>query len=122
MKAAMVTDAITIVGMIAISALMLVKVPGMVDDMKTTLSQESVRSQAIEIANMITLVTASPYDIKIIHKLPSGASFTITVNDGNVTVQSGAFKAIAKTSSGLTFGPDTVRTLSITKNEIREVE
>ena len=122
-KAAIVTDAITIVGMIAIGALMFAQVPGMIDDIKETLSQESVRAQAIEIANLITLVHAATenVEIKITHKLPSEGSYSVTVANGFVTVEAGNHKAVAKTLSTLAFRPDSVKELEITKNEIKKV-
>jgi len=121
-KATIVTDAITIVGMIAIGALMFAQVPGMIDDMKNTLSQESVRAQSVEIANLVTLVSASPDNIEIIHELPSGISYTVSIDDGNVAVEAGSYRAVAKTFSTLEFGRSVVKSLSITKNKITRVE
>ena len=120
-KAVAVTDAIIVVGMVAISALMFAQVPGMIDDIKVTLSKQSVRAQAVEIADKISLVSASPNDIEIIHNLPLGVSYTITVKDGYVTVETASDKAADRTISTLTFGPDTVKSLSITKDEIKKV-
>jgi len=122
MKGAIVTEAITIVGLIAIGALMFTQVPDMIDDIKDTLSKESVRAQAVEIANLLTLVNVATddIDITITHNLPSEASYIVTVKDGYVIVESGEHKSLpTKTLSKLSFGPLAVKSLSITKNEIR---
>lgn len=121
MKAAIVTDAITVVGMIAIGALMFAQVPGMADDIRDTLSKESVRAQAVEIANKLTLAGASPDDITVIHEMPSEVSYTVTVKDGYVTVENANDEAMAKTLSQLTFGPEVVNSISITKTGIGKV-
>lgn len=122
-KGAVVTDAIAVVGLIAIGGLMFAQVPGMMEDIKETISQESVRSQAVEIADLITLVNAASEDveIKIIHKLPPEGSYSVTVANGYVTVEAGGHKAVAKTLSKLAFGSDIVRELEITKDEIKKV-
>lgn len=123
MKASVVTDAITVVGMIAIGALMFAQVPGMVNDIKDTLSKEAVQSQAVEIANLITLtnIVTEDVSIKIIHTLPPEGSYSLTVKNGYVTVESGGVKPVVKTLSTLTFGPEIVKSLEITKNEIKKV-
>ena len=121
MKAAIVTDALTIVGMIAIGALMFSQIPDMIDEMKDTLSKESARAQAVEIANFATLVGFSPSDIQMIHELPDG-SYTVTVKDGYVTVElSGQPPKQAKTLYTQPFGPNVVKSISITKSEITRV-
>lgn len=123
-KGAIVTDAIAIVGLIAIGGLMFAQVPGLIDEIKDTLSKESVIAQSFEIANLITLVNIAPKDmsIEITHKLPSEVPYTVTVKDSYVTVEASNHKAITKTLSTHTFGPDAVKSLSITKKEIKKVE
>lgn len=118
-KASAITDSVTIVGIIAISALMFAKVPGMVDDIKEILSKESVRAKSVEIANLLTLTSSSPNDIEIIYKLPSKIPYVVTVRDGNVTVEAGGDRAVAKTLSKIKFGPEFSHSLSITKTGIR---
>ena len=122
MKAAIVTDAITIVGMIAIGALMFAQIPDMLDETKDILSKESARAQAVEIANFASLVSSSPADIQIIQELPPDASYTVTIKDGYVTVElPGQPPATAKTLYTQSFGPDIVKSLSITKSGITRV-
>ena len=120
MKKGLATDAIATVGILAISFLMFGQIPETVEDTKEMLSLESARAQSVEIANLLSLVHASPYDIEITHKLPSEVSYKLTVGDGYVTVEVQGLPPIKhKTLSTLTFGPEFVRTVSITKTEIR---
>jgi len=119
MKASIVTDAITIVGLVVIGGLMLAQIPDMIDEVKDTLSKESARAQAVEIANSASLISSSPADIQMIHKLPSDASYTVTIKDGYVTVElPGQQPAGAKTLYTKPFGPDVVKSISITKSGI----
>ena len=118
----MVTDALAFVGVVAIGVLMFARVPGVINDAKEALSIESVRAQAVEISSLISFVSSSPDYIEITHKLPSTTDdFKLTVEDGYVTVEEANRKGVGKTFSTVTFGPDTVKELSITKNEIRKV-
>lgn len=120
-KGSVVTDSIAIVGMIAIAALMITRAPGMITDMRDALSQESVNASAVVIANRLTSASSSTDNKEFIHKLPTEVPYTLTVKDGYVTVEIAGKKAVSKTLSTLTFGPDTVSTVSITKNGIKKV-
>ncbi len=105
MKSSVVTDSIALVGMIAISGLMFGQVPGMVDEIKSILSSENLRMQSVEVANLITLASASSIDTEITHTFPSRVPFTITVNNGYVSVEAGGSSKSSEFLSAQETGP-----------------
>lgn len=122
MKGNVVTNAITIIGIGVIGALMFTRVPGMIDDIKIVLSKTSVIGKAAEVADLLTLSKSSPDEIKITYKFPEETSYTLSVKDGYVNVSTEKDWAISKTLSNVAFGPDVVKAITITKNSIQKVE
>lgn len=130
LKGNAVINTITIIGIGAIGALMFSQVPGMMDDIKFILSKTSVIGKAAEIADRLTLVGASPSDIKIIYNLPEDVTYTVFIKDGYVNVSTDENWAVSKTLSNLCFKldhadgeckPDTVKTLMIKRNSIEKL-
>ncbi len=116
MKALAVTEAILTVGMIVISATLLAtQIPSMVNDMKAVMSKESVVEKSKELANLLSIATALPGEIKLIYSFPSEKVYDVTIKDGYVNVSSGESWATAKTLVGLDFRKDNAQTLTITK-------
>ena len=121
-KGSVVTEGITIVGMIAISALMFAQVPDMVSDIKETLSKQSAHAKAVEIADYLELVGSATGDMSYTYILSEDTPYTLTVDDGVVTVRVKDITATDKTSSSITFQTDDVKAITITKGGIQKVE
>ncbi len=122
MKGNVVTNAITIIGIGVIGALMFTRVPGMIDDIKIVLSKTSVIGKAAEVADLLTLGKSSPDEIKITYKFPEEISYTLSVKDGYVNVSTENDWARSKTLSNVVFGSEVVKSIVITKNSIQRVE
>ncbi|MEM5797262.1 MAG: hypothetical protein QXD72_01160 [Candidatus Aenigmatarchaeota archaeon] len=113
MKAAIVTDAITIVGIIAISSLLFVQLPGMIDDIKVVMEKESALAKAKELASLIALSNSAPSEIRLVYKLPENANVTAGAALITVTMKD---TASYKTLSNLRdFSRENVDTLTIRK-------
>ena len=116
MKSQVAVNAIIYIGMIAISGLMFAQVPGMVNDIKTVTSQESVIEQAKTIASLLSLASATPNEIKIFYELPD--QYSISVKDGYVTVITDNEQGISKTLSDIEFEQTNVKSLVIMKDRM----
>lgn len=131
MKGNAVTNAITIVGIGVIGALMFAQVPDMMENIKSVLSKTSAIVKSAELADMLILSTSSPGDIKISYKLPPEVSYTVFIKNGIVNVSTEKEWASSKTISPLCFWkdptdneckPSAVKKLVITKTSIEKVE
>ena len=122
LKGNAVTNAIAIIGIGVIGALMFTRVPGMIDDIKIVLSKTSVIGKAAEIADSLTLATSAPDDIKITYALPEDVTYTLSVKNGYVNLTTQGQFATSKTLSNIEFGPDVVKSIVITKTMIEKVE
>ncbi len=121
-KGSVVTEGIAIVGMIAISTLMFAQVPGMVSDIKETLSQQSAHAKAVEIADLLGLAMSATGDLNYTYTLSEDTPYTLAVDGGIVTVKIKDLTATEKTISPIAFQTDDVKIISITKNGIQKVE
>lgn len=121
-KGSVVTEGITIVGMIVISTIMFAQVPGMVSDIKETLSQQSAHAKAVEIADLLGLVRSATGDLDYTYTLSEDTPYTLTVDGGIVTVKIKDITATEKTISPIAFQTDDVKVISITKSGIQKVE
>jgi len=117
MKGIAVHEVILTIGIVVISATLLAtQVPAMVDDIQASLSKESVKERARELANLLSIVTASPGEAKLTHSFPAGKSYSVVIKDGYVDVSSGSDRAAAKTLAFIPeFRKDNVQALTITK-------
>lgn len=116
MKAIAVTEAILTVGMVVITSIMIAtQIPGMINDIKQVLSKESVGEKSQELANLLSIATSSPNEIKMIYALSSEKSYDISINNGYVNVSSDSEWATAKTLVLIDFSKPNVQTLTITK-------
>lgn len=116
MKAIAVQEAILTVGMIVISATLLAtQIPSMVNDIQSSLSKESVKGKANDIANLLSIATASPAELRLTYSFPAEKSYNVVVKNGYVTVSSGGDSFSVKTLVYLEFSKDNVQTLTIIK-------
>lgn len=79
MKAVAAVDAMVYVGMIAISALMLAQLPGMINDVKTVLQNQAASEEMKTIQDIQTLASAAPGEITITHT-PLGKDTSIQIS------------------------------------------
>ena len=117
MKAVAVQEAILTVGMIIISATLLAtQIPSMANDIQSSLSKESVKGKANDIANLLSIAIASPSELRLTYSFPAVKSYSLVVKDGYVTVSSGADSSLpVKTLVHLEFSKNDVQTLTIIK-------
>jgi len=86
MKAVAVTETLLIVGMIAASALMFVKIPGEINDLKQLLALSSANAVAKDIAGLLTTTSISPHNITLFYSLPEEASYNVSFRNYTVYV------------------------------------
>ncbi len=118
MKGNVVTNTLTIVGVMAISVLMFARVPGIIDDMKIVMSKESVIAESTEIANLLSLSKSAPNDMVIKYKLPEGNSYKLYVKDGYVNVSTSTDWAVSKTLYAGSFEKENVKEIIIKKDGV----
>ena len=116
MKAMAVQEAILTVGMIVISATLLAtQIPSMVNDIQSSLSKESVKGKANDIANLLGIAAASPDELRVTYSFPAEKSYNVVVKNGYVAVSSGEDMFAVKTLVYLEFSKNNVQTLTIIK-------
>lgn len=115
MKGIAVHEAILTIGMIVISGTLLAtQIPAMANDIKASLSKESVIEKSKELANLLSLVTASPDNFELVYHFPEGKVYEVNVKNGYVNVSTTEEWAVSKTlASSLEFSKKDVRTLKI---------
>ena len=86
MKAVAVTETLLIIGMIAVSAVMLVKIPGEINDLKQLPALSSANAVAKDIAGLLTTTAASPHNIVLFYSLPEEASYNVSFKNYTVYV------------------------------------
>ena len=123
-KAIAVQEAILTVGIAVIGiTLLATQVPSMISDIQESLSRESVNEIANELASLLSIITSAPNDATLTYSFPTGKSYDVIINDGDVTVSSGSDKATAATFVyNLEFSKTNVQLLTITKTTEGAVE
>ena len=116
MKASAVQEAILTIGMVVIGGiLMATQIPGMINDIQSISSKESVIEKSKEVANLLSIATASPDEIKLVYSFPTEKSYDISIENGYVNVSSGDDWAASGTLAQLKFSKTNAQTLTIIK-------
>lgn len=98
MKSVAVQEAILTIGMALIGGIMIAtQVPAMTNDIQSLLSKESTIEQSKTLANLLSIATASPNEIKFVFSFPIEKSYNVSIKNGYVNVSSENSFAAVKT-------------------------
>jgi hypothetical protein len=86
MKAVAVTETLLIIGMIAVSAVMFVKIPGEINDLKQLFAISSANAVAKDIAGLLTTAAISPHSMTLFYSFPEEAFYNVSFKNYTVYV------------------------------------
>lgn len=86
MKALAVTETVLIIGMVAVSAVTLLQIPGEINDLKQLLALSSANSVAKDIAGLLTTTSIAPHNMTLFYSLPEGTSYNVSFKNYTVYI------------------------------------